>query len=589
MKVLRRISLVVGVGRAALVAGLLLAAAAPLRAQDKPPADKPAAGQVGGLRFVDVAEITVVNVDVAVANRSGPVLGLTKDDFEIYQDGKRQDISNFMLYAEAGAAVASKATPTPAAAPVPPPAAPPAATDREPIFLALYIDNENVAPLNRNRVLARLNDFVTQRVKPPDQAMLIAYQRSLKVLQPFTSDPDEILEALRKVKVYSGGRVEADASRKDIEDEISSEAQNGSSSTGSSSNSGPGKILGEVRQFAQEQQNNLRFTVDALKEAVTMMGGLPGRKFLVYVSDGLPMTPGLELYYEMESQFNLPSVLVQAQEFNSSSLFRGVVTAAAASGVTIYAIDCRGLDADLGNDAEYRSSRSTSASSVGVQNYQEPLLYMADQTGGRALINTNDPTEGMKKVGTELATYYSLGYRLTPTGQDRVHRVEVKVKGNKTLRLAYRKTFIEKSLPTRIGDRVVSGLAFDIDDNPLGITVTAGEPTPASGGRWLLPVEVRVPLEKVAMVPDGEALAGYISVYYAARDQDGKQSDLQHIEQAIKIPAAEYDHARTTTYMVGASLLLEPGKYRISVGLRDQLTNQAGYAVVNRLVHPEKS
>ncbi len=566
------------------VAVLAVVAAVSLRAQDKPPAEKPASSQVGGLHFVDVSEITVVNVDVSVSDRNGPILGLTKDDFEIYQDSRPQDITNFAVFAD-------EATPAPAAtaAAAPPPAAVPTAapdreTRREPLFMALYIDNENVAPLNRNRVLSRVNEFVLERVKAPDQAMLMSYQRSLKVLQPFTSDPEEIIDALRKVKTYAGGRVSTNSDRKEIEGRINDEA-NGSNSGNVDTN----RLLGMIRSFAQEQQTNLKFTVGALKEAVTMMSGLPGRKVLVYVSDGLPMNPGLELYYELQSQFNDPGMLSQSQDMQSTDLFRGLVTSAAAAGVKIYAIDCRGLDSELGTEAENRTARSTMAASIGVQNYQDPLIYMAEQTGGRALINTNDVTDGLKSIGKELSTYYSLGYRLTPTGQDRMHRVRVKIKGDRGYRLSYRKTFIEKTLPTRIGDRVMSALAFDIDDNPMEITLSTGEPSPASGGRWLLPVEVRVPIGKIAFVPDGDNLSGYVSVYYAARDREGKQSDLQRSDQTIKVPAADYEAAKAKNYMIGASLLLEPGTYRISVGLRDQLTNQAGYAVISRPVHPEKS
>jgi VWFA-related protein len=570
--------------RRAVVCGVLCGVAAAIRlvAQEKPPADKPTAGQVGGLHFVDVSEITVVNVDVAVADKNGPVLGLTKDDFEVYQDGKRQDLTNFFVFSEEGGTtpLPTAAAVTAQPAPAPEPAAPPVVTpEREPIFMALYIDNENVAPLNRNRVLNKVTEFVLERVKPPDQGMLIAYQRSMKVLQTFTSNPDEIIDALRKVKLYAGGRVSVNSDRKQIEEAITDESKGNQDSE---------RLYGLIRGFAQEQQTNLKFTVGSLKEAITMMSGLPGRKILVYVSDGLPMNPGLELYYEMQEVFSDPSVLARSQDYQSTELFRGLVTTAAAAGVTIYAIDCRGLSAELGTEAEYRTSRSTMAASIGVQNYQDPLIYMAEQTGGQALINTNDPSEGLRRIGRELVTYYSLGYRLTPTGQDRLHRVAVKVKGDKNYRLSYRKTFIEKTLPTRIGDRVMSGLAFDIDDNPLEITLETGESSPASGGRWLLPIEVRVPIGKVAFVPDGDQLSGYVSVYYAARDNEGEQSDLQRSDQTVKIPASEYETAKSKYYVIGASLLLEPGTYRISVGVRDQLTNQAGYAVIRRPVHPEK-
>jgi VWFA-related protein len=573
--------------RWALCTAVLLAAAGTLtlRAQEKPAADKPPAGQIGGLHFIDVSELTIVNVDVAVSDKSGPVSDLTRDDFEVYQDGKLQELTNFAVYGDQGALPPAPAAASPAAAPAPAPTVAPLAAampvlKQEPLFITFYIDNENVSPLNRNRVLGHVRDFVYSRVKPPDQAMLMAYQRSLKVLQPFTSDPEEILEALRKVKVYTGGRTITNSDRKDIEGQIKDEYEG---------NQDTDRLLGVIRQFAQEQGNNLKFTIGALKQTITMMSGLPGRKVLVYVSDGLPMVPGLELYTALEDQFSDTSLLGRSRDDDATLEFRGLVTAATAAGVTIYTIDCRGLTAELGNEAENRVARSSIAASMEVSNYQDSLVYMAQETGGRALINTNDPTDGLALISKELSTYYSLGYRLAPTGQDRFHRIQVKVKRDKRYRLSYRKSFIEKSLATKVGDRVVSGLTIDIDDNPLGITVSTGDPSPSSGGRWLLPLEVRVPIGKVAFVPDGDQLSGYVSVYFAARDNEGKESDLQHIDQQIKVPAKEYESAKSKNYVVASQLLLEPGTYRISVGLRDQLTNQAGFAVISRPVHPEKT
>jgi hypothetical protein len=220
-------------------------------------------------------------------------------------------------------------------------------------------------------------------------------------------------------------------------------------------------------------------------------------------------------------------------------------------------------------------------------NYQDSLSFMADQTGGLAILNANDPPPGLEKIANDFETYYSLGYRLIPSGQDRVHHIQVKVKGHSEYRRSYRKSFIEKTLPTRIGDRVVSGLTFDLEDNPLGIELSTGVPAPADNGRWTLPIEVRIPLDKVALIPEGEDLVGYLMVYYAARDDEGKQSDLQRTEHPIRMPASRYEAARRQFFTVTASLLLESGRYRISVGVRDELTNQAGYAGARQAVHPE--
>lgn len=557
---------------------LALLAVSPVVAQDKPAAPKAPLKQVGGLRFVDVSELTIVNVEVSVRDKEGPVRGLKKEDFEVFQDGKPQALTNFALY------TSDVETAGPVAEPVPPVPTLPVATPieapppREPRFIAIYLDNENILPFNRNRILDDVIEFAEKQVTPEDQVMVVSYQRSLKILQPFTSDSEEIAAALRRTKRFVGGRPDLVSSRKRVEDYISENYEKSNTLQ---------RALDEVQAFSREQRNNLTFTVRAIQELVGMMSGLPGRKSILYVSDGLPMSPGLELYYELQDRYRVPSILTQARDYDSTDLFRGLVTTASAAGVRFYTLDARGLEANLGIEAENRGSRSTLAASFSTSNFQDSLVYMADQTGGLSILNANNAKAGLEKIGEDIGTYYSLGYRLVPSGEDRMHRVEVKVKGKNSYKLNYSRTFIEKSLPTAVGDRVISGLAFDLNDNPLEIQVLTGEPTPTSAGRWTVPVEIRVPMEKAALIPDGDKLIGWLMVYYAARDADGQQSDLQRTEHAINIPASAYDEQKKQHITITADLLLDPGTYRISVGVRDQLTNQAGYALTRKAVHPE--
>lgn len=562
---------------------LLIVVASGTVAQDKPAASKPPASQVGGLRFLDKAEVTIVNLEVGVFDKAGPVTGLKREDFEVYQDNRVQSLTNFAFYAQENE---TAATPTPLPMRLPPIGPTPSAVvvpeekPREPRFIAIYVDNENILPLNRNRVLSQVTDyFLNKGLLATEQVMVVSYQRSMKVQQIFTSDPEEVADALRRLKKYTGGRSEMVSSRKDVEDYINSNAERNPDSIY--------QAMERAESFAREQRNNLTFCVRTLQELVTMMSGLPGKKSIIYISDGLPMIPGLELFSEIQERYRTANYALQSRTYDATDLFRALITTAASAGVTFYAIDARGLDSESGINAENRQSRSSLGASIAQSNYQDSLLYVTTQTGGLAILNSNDATPGLERIRTDMSTYYLLGYRLMPMGEDRVHRIQVKVKGRKGLRLNYNQVFIEKSLPTQIGDRVVSGLAFDISDNPLAIELKSGEPAPADNDRWTLPVEITLPWERIALIPDGEDLVGYLMVYYAARDVDGKQSDLQRIEHTVRMTQKEYENAKKQRMKITASLLLEPGKYRISVGVRDQLTNQAGFSAARREVHPE--
>jgi len=126
---------------------------------------------------------------------------------------------------------------------------------------------------------------------------------------------------------------------------------------------------------------------------------------------------------------------------------------------------------------------------------------------------------------------------------------------------------------------VMSALLFDIDENPMKIDASVGEPTAAQEGRWLLPLRVSFPTQSVALLPQGENLVGEVVLYVSLRDTRGKTADLQHRVQEIYIPRSEYQRMATRNLSVDLQLLVEPGSYRVAVGLFDRLTRQSSYQV----------
>ena len=167
---------------------------------------------VGGLGFADQVQVTVVNVDVFVRGRDGrPVTDLTRDDFVVRQDGIEMPVTNFAVLSQQVVEHALSAAPLQPGAP---PGSPVAEGPRiRPAYVVLFVDNENLHALQRNRVLRGVRSFVLESMHPPVQMMVVSYQRSLKVLQPFTDDPRSVTDALRGLVRASGGADDRDAQR----------------------------------------------------------------------------------------------------------------------------------------------------------------------------------------------------------------------------------------------------------------------------------------------------------------------------------------------------------------------------------------
>jgi len=530
---------------------------------------------------------------VHVTDKRGmAITNLTKDDFEIYQDGELKQITNFKLYTDEvirSELEMSTDPATPEAAPV---ADETTGAGPQPVHLVLYIDNENLDPLDRNRVLSQTRDFVRTSLHPPARMMVVSYQRSFEVLQEFTSDPQEVLKAMRVVRTYTGGRTERDNTKQDISEQIhrfKEDYQSGRSQSGPTNDIS--QVYAQIDGYARETVNNLQFTLDSLRQIITSLTGLPGKKGIIYVSNGLPMTPGMDLFYEASQAMGDTSMMSRMFEFDRSRSYKQLAATANSQDVTLYTIDASGLSLGSMGSAEYATSRDPSIISIGINNYTDSLRYLADETGGIAIINTNDIAPKLDLIAQDMYTYYSVGYPIQATGHDKVHRVKVKLRDDPAFadyELRYRPRFVEKSLETKVQDRVVSSLVFEIDENPMDLEVETGIPATASENRWLLPAHLSFPIKNVALLPEGEDFVARIVFFVAARDADGKKSDLVRQVHEIRIPASEYEVAKEQRYGIDTNLLMEAGRYTVSIALLDPLTRQVSYKTVSVPVNPRK-
>jgi VWFA-related protein len=541
------------VGLAAVIlccAGTLAAQKTPAQADQKP--IPPISERV---------EVSVTNVEVVVTDSKGNrVSGLTRDDFEVYQDGLPQKVTNFYAVSggkvllDDGTVVGLDST---------------AAHTELPVELKarylLFIDNLNIQPQNRNRMFKRLEEFVQQTIGPRAEAMVVTYNRSLKVRRKFTADPSEIVAMLDEIEHETGGGTSMQGERRDALHQID-EAQS------------VDQALQTARSYSRSLRNDLEFTVDAVKNTLNSLAGVDGRKIFVYVSEGLPSTAGAELFDQIQRKFkDGASVATLEQfEFDMNARYARIIQAANAQNVTIWALDASGLTTEALMSAENRSFDTRPSDFLLRQNMQAPLLLMAEQTGGMAAVNTNDWKKSLDELSKDFSNFYSIGYRANRSAVDRPHSLEVRVK-KKGLTVRTRKGFLEKTIETRTSDAVLASLFYTRDDNPLGIHVSIGAQKPYDDENFAVPVRIAVPIGKLGLVPVGDHYEATFFVYVVARDAAEKQSDLAIQRQVVTVPAKDLTTAQRKDWYYDFTMTVSPGAQRLSFAVRDGISNQVSY------------
>ncbi len=535
----------------------------PAPAQSTPPkaerpADKPDPSRSIG-PVTDRVVVSVTNIDVVVTDSKGNrISGLTANDFEVFQDAVPQTISNF--YAVSGGKVLLEDGTT---IPIDSPEAAEAIPQQLKTRYVIYVDNLNIQPQNRNRMFKQLKKFISTAVGPQAEAMVVTYNRSLKVKRRFTSEVGDVLAAIENTEMDTGGGTPQAGERKDalarINDARSQE-----------------EALRVARSYSQSLRNDLQFAVDAMKTTLNGLAGVEGRKIFLYVSEGLPSSAGAELFDAITQKFSGGHASLESIDFNMNSRYASLVQSANANGVTIWALDASGLAADDLISAENRYLENRPSNFLMRQNTQGPLLMLAEQTGGMAAVNTNDWKSSLDELSKDFSNFYSIGYRTARAAADRPHSVEVKVK-RKGLKVRARKSLLEKSTETRTAEAVVASLHYPRGENPLGVSVTVGEARPYDRDNYVMPVRIAVPVGKLGLVPSGDVYQGQFFVYFVVLDALGKQSDLQVQQQTVTVPAKDYEGAKGKDYIYNVQLLVVPGGQRLAVALRDGVSNLTSY------------
>ncbi len=570
-----------------LAAWVLLPLSSRLAAQDDTPAEL----------FIDRVDVNVVNVEVFVSDRDGNhVTDLSVEEFEILEDGQPVEISNFFTVArrdkvldnlERDRDLISGQSPPIGAAPrireVP---------EDQRLHLLIYMDLLNMRPQSKKRVLADLKGFLEDRMTQGDRVMLVGFNRSIDVVEPFTEDREAIfrgLAALEKAATYR--QIDLANLRRTVRN-MSTDAAAGDFDS----------AYQNLRSYVQGANNDLRQTIKGLGSVVRSLAGLPGRKALLYVSDGLPQRPGEELYSllreltgtESFSGFggDLIDPSIEALRQDQSSLYSSVTREANAHQVTLYTMDARGSAGESTLSAEFNFFTETAGGrgdfdAIRSMSFQEPLLELAITTGGSAVLNTFNFEQALGGISRDFDSFYSLGYRSRRGGDGKYHDIEVRIT-RPGLRVRHREGYLDKPEGERVADRVLSSLILDLEKNPLGVELDFGTPEKIGRGKYLLPIIVRVPFRDLTLLPHGEVEEGRLSIFVAVQDERGGISDLAKIPYPLSIPNALVARAREQELGYQTQLKIGRGTPKIVVGVWDELSGTESFVQKRVLVGEEK-
>lgn len=506
----------------------------------------------------------MTNVDVVVTDKHGNrVPGLAQKDFEIYVDGVPQPITNFYSVSGGKAFLSdgkelsltgTKEIPATASSEVP------ANLRAKFVF---YIDNLNIDTLHRNRMFKYLETFVQNNIGPNAEGMIVTANRSLKVRQHFTSDPGVLLGALDDAEHEAGGTINMVSARQRALEQINDAKSEGEAAS-------------IATHAAREMDDDLKYTVQDLKTTIDGLAGVPGRKILVYLSDGLPQTVGEELFQTVNDKFQTGSAMMESFQFDRTASYASIIQEANSQGVTLYMIDTAGLQITSGISAENAYMVNRPNSFFLQQNFEAPLETLARETGGIAAVNTNNPTPQLDQIAKDFSDYYSLGFQSSRGATDRPHSLEVKVL-KPGLRARYRAGYVDKTIETRTAEAVIAALHYPRHENPLNVSVANGDPKPYKSVNYMVPVRVSIPLSGMTLIPDGPDYRGRLYIYFVVLDSEGNQSDLQIRPLDIKVDDKHYASARKKIFPYDVQLIMIPGGQKLSVAVRDSVSGEVSF------------
>ena len=153
------------------------------------------------------------------------------------------------------------------------------------------------------------------------------------------------------------------------------------------------------------------------------------------------------------------------------------------------------------------------------------LRYLARETGGRALINSQRE-EPLSRVAEDTSSFYWMGFTANRTGDGDVHEIELALE-HPGFKVRSRSGYRDLSLEEEVTMEVESALLFGYPAHSDQLVVEIGRSQREKQRRILVPVTVRIPVSSIALLPtDDHRYSAQLEIRIAALDARGDRSEV---------------------------------------------------------------
>lgn len=356
--------------------------------------------------------VTTIPVWIKVQDKAGnPVKGLTAQDFEVFEDGKRIQTDCFeeiTLQAEETQPVVTAADGA---------ASPPVEIHRFIIYLDLY----NTTPREYAAVKPALQNFLDHLAGKNAQVMLVVFMpdRRLGVVSRFTSDLNRIKIMLDFAKANSGRDVQYKTKSKDMQDVLRNPNEGLGKTAGTTQEDSTIDGYQTARVMATQEVGSSRMSLKALETFSEYISSLDLRNHasIILVSGGFSVDPGRR-YFKMAEAFNAKGGADQGSQdkpqnrqtgFSFETELEESIGKLNRLNVTLYTLDTRAAETE--------------------PEFQDSLIQMARETGGLAFYNSNRFEAGLDRVQEDIKHQYLVCYSPpVHKTQGKYHKIRINVK-----------------------------------------------------------------------------------------------------------------------------------------------------------------